>query len=82
MNCDKDCEDVLLKLWDYLDDELDDARIDEVRGHLERCTGCRGYAEVSRAFLALLPDTPVPEAELGRVRARILEALRKEGLAR
>lgn len=81
MNCDN-CDDIVPRLWEYLDGELDAARLAEVRAHLEHCAGCRDSAELSRAFLAMLPDAPVPEDELRRVRARIVEALEREGLAR
>ncbi len=81
MNCDN-CDDIADRVWDYLDDELDPARLADVRAHLERCTGCRDVADIARSFLAMLPEAPVPEEELGRVRTRILEALEKEGLAR
>ncbi len=79
MNC-ENCDDILDRLWEYLDQELDEERIAEMRAHLERCTACHDQAEVTRAFLAMLPETPVPDDELGRVRSRILDALAREGL--
>jgi mycothiol system anti-sigma-R factor len=36
-----DCDEVLERLWSYLDGELDEAAARELEGHIARCLGCR-----------------------------------------
>ena len=55
-----DCRTAVRQLWDYLDGELDDQRMDEVRQHLDTCKHCLPHAEFGRRFLH----------ELGRARDR------------
>ena len=48
------CEDVLTRLWEYLDEELtpEDARA--VGVHLGDCPGCHGAYRCDRGFLLIL----------------------------
>jgi hypothetical protein len=34
-----DCQTAVRQLWDYLDEELDDQRMGEVKRHLDSCNG-------------------------------------------
>lgn len=43
-----DCEEALARLAAFLDDELEEARSDEVRRHLETCRSCYSRAEFER----------------------------------
>lgn len=48
------CEDVLTRLWEYLDQELAPEEVDVVRAHLRGCPRCHPAYCCDRAFLALL----------------------------
>ena len=49
-----DCTTAVQRLWDYLDQELDDTRVAEVRQHLESCRSCLPHADFDRRFLEAL----------------------------
>jgi anti-sigma factor (TIGR02949 family) len=49
-----ECEEVLIRLWEYLDQELGPEEAQSVREHLYSCIGCRPAYQCDRAFLALL----------------------------
>lgn len=44
------CEDVLARLWDFLDGELDEAEEEAVRKHLELCDRCYPQYDFQRAY--------------------------------
>lgn len=48
------CEDVLLRLWEYLDQELAPEEAGAVWNHLQGCSRCHPCYCCDRAFLALL----------------------------
>ena len=48
------CEDVLLQLWEYLDEELAPEEARTVRAHLGGCPSCHPVYRCDRAFLELL----------------------------
>jgi mycothiol system anti-sigma-R factor len=48
------CEDVLSRLWEYLDQELASEEASRVRAHLKDCPDCRPAYCCDRAFLELL----------------------------
>jgi mycothiol system anti-sigma-R factor len=58
------CEHVVEKLWDYLDDEIDDPVTQRrIEAHLEICARCFPEYDYRRAFLALVErhaDDPIP----------------------
>jgi anti-sigma factor (TIGR02949 family) len=72
-----DCESVVRALWDFLDAELDDARLEAIDRHLAACRQCRSHADFEQRLVdelaALRREHSDPEA----LRARILEALRE-----
>jgi len=70
-----DCLTVVRELWDYLDGELDEARIADVRAHLATCTGCREHVEFARGFVSLIGTWPVDAAHAGALRAKVSRAL-------
>jgi predicted anti-sigma-YlaC factor YlaD len=49
-----ECEEVLTRLWEYLDQELDPEEAQVVWEHLSSCVGCRPAYYCDRAFLDLL----------------------------
>ncbi|HEY0930151.1 MAG TPA: zf-HC2 domain-containing protein [Gemmatimonas sp.] len=46
-----DCEAAMRRLWDYLDEELDAARLAEMEAHLSNCADCTSHVQFARAFL-------------------------------
>jgi anti-sigma factor (TIGR02949 family) len=49
-----ECEEVLLRLWEYLDRELGPEEAASVGRHLQSCSSCHPAYCCDRAFLALL----------------------------
>jgi hypothetical protein len=49
-----ECEEVLIRLWEYLDQELGPEEARCVAEHLCVCPGCRPACQFDRAFLDLL----------------------------
>jgi mycothiol system anti-sigma-R factor len=68
-----ECEEVLERLWEYLDHELAPEETAAVRAHLGRCAACYPSFCCHRAFLELLARQRVgcsaPPALLARVRS-------------
>jgi anti-sigma factor (TIGR02949 family) len=73
------CEEIVQLLWDYLDDELDLARREAVRGHLEHCSHCRDHFTFEGAFLRALESVIEEPVDTTAMRTRIVAALRAEG---
>lgn len=48
------CEEVLLRLWEYLDEELSPEEVELVQAHLRGCPRCHPAYCCDRAFLELL----------------------------
>jgi mycothiol system anti-sigma-R factor len=48
------CEEVLIRLWEYLDEELTAEEAERVKGHLRSCPRCHPAYCCDRAFLELL----------------------------
>ncbi len=70
------CDQVISKLWEYLDGALDDARAAKIREHLEMCARCLPQYNFEVAFLELLKrnsSQPVPAS----LRRNVFEALLK-----
>jgi anti-sigma factor (TIGR02949 family) len=74
-----DCRTAVRRLWDYLDDELDDARMLEVRQHLQVCADCLPHAEFGRRFLDALHSARERNVVPFAARAQILAALAEAG---
>lgn len=68
------CEEVIEKLLEYLDRELDPAAQLELERHLETCRGCFSRAEFERRLRARVAETAdvrAPESLRRRVRALV-----------
>jgi anti-sigma factor (TIGR02949 family) len=68
------CEEVIDKLLEYLDRELDAAAQHEVERHLETCRGCFSRAEFERRLRARVAETgdvKAPESLRRRIRALV-----------
>lgn len=67
------CEEVLSRLWEYLDHELTPKETEGVRTHLQECPGCYPDFCCDRAFLELLArlraGCSAPPSLMARVRA-------------
>jgi anti-sigma factor (TIGR02949 family) len=73
------CQDVVRKLWDFLDEELDEERMAAVRAHIARCNSCYPHVDFERAFLDALAECRQTGGCPEEVRRRVVEALRQEG---
>lgn len=75
---DIDCLSAVRQLWDYLDEELDDARVAEVRQHLRKCESCLPHhdfaAQFLRALHAVREQHLMPQDAKARVMSRLAEA--------
>ncbi len=81
-----DCRTAVQRLWDYLDHELDDARMAEVAVHVERCAACSEHFQFARTFLSALSSSQRDVAgadapDAASLRSRVVEALQREGFS-
>lgn len=67
---DLDCEDVLRRLLEYLDRELDSGEAGSIARHLERCRACFSRAEFEKKLKDSLRATGLRRASL-RLRLRL-----------
>ena len=73
---DLNCEQVLAQLYEYIDGELDENLIEEIRAHLKKCKCCYPRYDFEAAFLRFLGEhgkTEVPSELKRKVFAAILE---------
>lgn len=74
-----DCGVAIRQLWDYLDTELDDRRMAEVRLHLDACSDCLPHAEFGQRFLASLHQVRQRHLMPAAARAQVMAALAEAG---
>lgn len=74
-----DCETAVKRLWDFLDEELDDRRYAEVEAHVAFCVGCAKHFEFAQAFLSAVGALRRSASEPAALRARVVAALQAEG---
>ena len=77
---DVDCDAALESLFDFLDGELDGTLEERLRAHVHHCKPCFSRADFERRFLAVVQAARTEERCPGTLRARVLGALRAEGL--
>ncbi|SDL45358.1 mycothiol system anti-sigma-R factor [Nonomuraea jiangxiensis] len=74
---DTDCRDVLDKVYAYLDGELTDGDVVEIRVHLDECSPCLQEYDLDKAIKALVAKhcgcDPVPADLRSKVLARIAQ---------
>jgi predicted anti-sigma-YlaC factor YlaD len=75
------CEDVLTRLWEYLDEELAPEEVRPVGAHLGSCPDCQEAYCCDRAFLSRIARlrwvrTPVPLAMAVQSRVSISDSPR------
>lgn len=75
MNTDRiSCEEVIERLFDYLDRELDSELRNRINAHLERCRDCFTRAEFEKRLRSRVNETADVEAP-ERLRRRIRRVL-------
>lgn len=76
-----DCQTAVRQLWDYLDEELSDERMNEVHHHLEECASCLPHAEFGRRFLDALESVRHQQVMPPEVRSQVVAALAEAGFS-
>ncbi|MEP7346817.1 MAG: zf-HC2 domain-containing protein [Gemmatimonadaceae bacterium] len=76
---DIDCHSALKQMWDYLDFELTDERMAEVRKHLVLCQHCLQHADFARRFLDALQATRGGTEMPAELRVTVLRHLAESG---
>ena len=71
------CEQVLARLWEFLDGELEPGMEDAVRRHLEQCARCFPQYDFERAYAEMLRRIAQRMDPPG-LRPRVLERLLRE----
>ena len=74
-----DCLTAVRQLWDYLDEELDDQRMVEVRHHLLNCKECLPHAQFGRRFIQALSRARERHVMPPAVRKQVMSALAEAG---
>ena len=74
-----DCDAVMRQLWDYLDGELTDDRMEAIRAHLSMCKRCTPQAEFERAFLRAVAQARQEHSNPAGIAHRVREALTARG---
>lgn len=74
-----DCAGAMERLFDFLDGELAGEFDAEVRAHLAACRHCFEMAGFEKRFLDAVQSARASEKCPGKLRARVLDALRGEG---
>ena len=76
------CGHVISSVWDYLDDEIDADRKEQIRRHLEACDHCRDQYTFEGAFLRSVSRILNDETDYAALRHRVETALIKHGFSR
>ena len=74
-----DCGSAMDRLFDFLDGELGPETESRVRAHLEACSHCFEQAGFEQRFLKAVQTARAADPCPGDLRARVLDALRREG---
>lgn len=73
-----DCNECRERLYPYLDRELSERELDEVRVHLDECGGCESSFVLERTFLDRLRGSATSEVCPEAVRERLILRIRSE----
>lgn len=76
-----ECQAVVLRLWDYLDNQLDSETAAGLRIHIAVCPQCYEYFLFQESYLHAVSSLRRPRSAPWRVKARILASLANAGLA-
>lgn len=70
----KNCDEALESLYQYLDDEMDDATASEIRSHLDGCGGCHDSFDFEMRLKVVVRQRlseEVPESFIAKLRAAL-----------
>lgn len=73
------CAEVLLHLWDYLDDQITVEGADRLRAHIAACPTCQSYELYQACFLEAVKKLRTELGAPGELRARLAERLKEQG---
>lgn len=73
------CREAMEKLFELLDGELTAERERSVRAHLAECPGCLATADFEERFLKAIHNARDGKCCPGKLRDKIVQALRAEG---
>lgn len=79
---DIDCLTALRRLWEFLDEELTDERMEEVRHHLAICEDCLPHHDFACRFLAALRHVRESQTAPVTLRTRLMVRLSEVGFVR
>lgn len=72
---DHDCEQVLARVYEFLDHELDEASGDAIRSHLAACEPCLDHFDVEEAVKSLVHRCCGNDKAPAQLREKILRHL-------
>jgi anti-sigma factor (TIGR02949 family) len=76
------CEHVITRVWDFLDDEIDADRKEQIRRHLETCDHCRDQYTFEGSFLRAVARILDQDTHAESLRRRVEAALVTHGFSR
>ena len=79
---DIDCTRAMQQLWDFLDQELNEAQMNAVRHHLECCSDCFEHKAWGNRFLDALHALRDERLMPPELKARVMEKLKSAGYTR
>jgi mycothiol system anti-sigma-R factor len=72
------CDQVIAKLWEYLDGELTEERAARVQTHLDVCARCFPQYEFQRAYKVFIRRSSATQEMPPAARRRVFEAILEE----
>ncbi|MCC6316846.1 MAG: zf-HC2 domain-containing protein [Gemmatimonadaceae bacterium] len=75
-----DCRVAMAQLWDFLDQELTEEHMVEIRSHLAGCKSCHPHAAFAEHFLGALRRCRCADPMPDTLRRRVMDTLRNAGL--
>lgn len=76
---DIECQEAVRQLWDYLDRELTEDSMAEVRHHLAHCGSCLPHHDFGKRFLEALATSRQRHLMPAEVRSEVMSALAEAG---
>lgn len=73
-----DCKETVARLQTFVDRELSEAEVHEVRAHLDRCPPCLNHFRFEEGLRRLVRQRACPERAPDTLRDRLVRQLRKE----
>ena len=72
----RNCDEAMERLYEYLDEEMDDATAEGIRSHLDDCGGCHDSFDFERRLKVVVRERlseEVPEPFLSKLRNALEE---------